>query len=142
MIKLFAVALVVINVPVVGFQTLLTVIVVVPNPTTVVPVVKIPDKDIESPVLIPIVVPTPTFAIIVEPKLTKPPKSVVTPAILVVPNPTIVGKLLEENTTGLSILSKISSPTNKFDVPSVPTTAKTLLPEPIVPTNSRTIFDP
>ena len=50
-----------------GSQILLTVIVVVPNPTTVVPGDKVPTKDIESPALIPIVVPTPTSAIIVEP---------------------------------------------------------------------------
>ena len=141
-IKLFVVALVDMNVPVPGFQTLLTVIVVVPNPTTFVPVVKIPDKLIESPILIPIVVPMPIFAIIVEPELTYPPKSVVTPAILVVPNPTILGKLTEEKTTGLSILSTIVSPTSKFCVPLTPKTAKVVVPEPIVPKNSRTIFEP
>ena len=107
-IKLFVTALVLINVPVPGFQTLSIVIVVVPNPTTVVPGFKNPDNDIESPVLIPTVVPTPTLAIIVEePELTEPPKSVVIPKIDVVPNPTIVGKLPEENTTGLLILSTI-----------------------------------
>ena len=101
-----------------------------------------PDSEILEPTVILPEVPTPTWAIIVEPTETEPPKLTWLTTIELVPKLTIVGRFAELNTEGAVILSVIVSPGSRFSVPPTPVTARLVCPKPTLPIKSLTIFDP